>query len=247
MTLLEASKLDLPLYLSPASQQWFNKAKKMIEKLPETQRKCTIEFEFVKSSTYKLMGHDKQLKGLGEYRLKFEQVRMNINKQNLQISHTSLSEKEISEQKEREKKEIGRSWKVISESRCVLDRGMNLIKGEFFASPNTSKSNAPCYYPSPRSLKAGNEERLSEQMEKYLDSRIKFNQFKSKLPNLFELLVKKQLELKTDEYEWLQDFVDIRNDFMHKPNYDKMLEQKFSSRKDGEKFLDQVSVYAAEN
>ena len=124
---------------------------------------------------------------------------------------------------------------------------MDLIKNEFFATPNTSsKSNAPCYYPFPRSLKAGNKKCLSEQMEHYLDSRIKLNQFKNKLPDLFEFLVEKQPELGTDEYEWLQDFVDITNDFMHKHNYDKMLEQKFSSRTDREKFLDQVSTYAAE-
>lgn len=247
MTLLEASKLILPLYLSGTPQQLFNKAKKMIEKLPETQRKCAIEFEAVKTSTYKLMGHDKRLKRLRDYRLKFEQVRMDINKQNLQNIHLPLSEKERSEQEEREKKEVDRFFEVISESRCVLDRGMDLIKNEFFETPNTSsKSNAPCYYPFPRSLKAGNKKCLSEQMEHYLDSRIKLNQFKDKLPDLFEFLVEKQPELGTDEYEWLQDFVDIRNDFMHKHNYDKMLEQKFSSRTDREKFLDQVSAYAAE-
>ena len=247
MTLLEASKLILPLYLSGTPQQLFNKAKKMIEKLPETQRKCAIEFEAVKTSTYKLMGHDKRLKRLRDYRLKFEQVRMDINKQNLQNIHLPLSEKERSEQEEREKKEVDRFFEVISESRCVLDRGMDLIKNEFFETPNTSsKSNAPCYYPFPRSLKAGNKKCLSEQMEHYLDSRIKLNQFKNKLPDLFEFLVEKQPELGTDEYEWLQDFVDIRNDFMHKHNYDKMLEQKFSSRTDREKFLDQVSAYAAE-
>ena len=247
MTLLEASKLILPLYLSAAPQQWFNKAKKMIEKLPETQRKCTIEFEAVKTSTYKLMGHDKQLKRLRDYRLKFEQVRMDINKQNLQIIHLPLSEEERSEQEEREKREVDRFFEVISESRCVLDRGMDLIKNEFFATPNTSaRSNAPCYYPFPRRLKAGNKKCLSEQMEHYLDDRIKLNQFKNKLPDLFEFLVEKQPELGTDEYEWLQDFVDITNDFMHKHNYDKMLEQKFSSRTDREKFLDQVSTYAAE-
>ena len=239
-TLIEASKLNLANYLCAMPGHWIEEAEKKIEKLTDTPRKFDLKFEVVEIRTNTLMTHEvlRKLKG---HRLKFEQVVLDINKQNLKSINSSLSEAEIFQKEEREKKETELCLDIISEGKCVLDRAIGVIKDNFFPSVNTL-----CYYPTPKSIKSQSESDLLKQMINHLEKRLKLKNFETKLPDLLKFLLKKQPNPATNEFGWLQDFFDIRNKLTHKVGAEELLKKKFPSREDRKRLVDNISLYAAE-
>ena len=226
-TLLDASKSDLPSYISAVPNKWFKEAKELMRGLKESERKYDLEFKAVEIITNKLMGHEDQLRKLKEDRLKFEKVKIDINK-NVNSSPRNISEKK--------KKEINLFWEIIDESRRVLDWGMDAIQKTFFPNINTK-----CYYPSPylfKDLKGT----PSEQMKHVLEKKIKLKDFETELPDLFDFMLSMQPDVSTNKYLWLPRFFDLRNNHSHKFDYAEMVE----CRKDQELLVDKVSTYAAE-
>ena len=248
-TLIEASKENLPNYLRAIPKQWAVEAEKEIEKLGDTPRKYDFKFKVVNINTKNLMVHE-ELQTLKKHRLDFEQVCLDIIKENLKNISSTLPEAEILKKEERERKETGLCLDIISESKRVLDRAMNVIKENVFPSV---KKHVSCYYPSPNAIASQSGSDLSTKLKTYLESRLKLENFKTKLPDLFKFLLKKQPDPNKkqsdpdeNEYVWLQGFFDIRNKLSHKVGAEKLLKEKYPNREDRKNFVDQMSSYAAE-
>ena len=211
-TLIEASKLNLPNFLVAICEQWALEAEKEIEKLDDSPRKCDFIYKVVKIKTNKLMAHD-ELQMLNSHRLKFERVCLDIMKQNLKNINWSLSEAKKTEKKESEKNVTTLCLEIFSESKRVLDRAMNVIKDNVFPSVKKSVS---CSYPTPKAIESQSGSDLSTKMKMFLERKLQLKNFETELPNFFKYLLKKQPDSGTNEYEWLQDFCDIRNKLLYK-------------------------------
>ena len=101
-TLIEASKSNLPNFLGAICEQWAFEAEKEIEKLDYSPRKCDFIYKIVEMSTNKSMTHE-ELQMLKTHRLSFERACLDIIKQDLKKTNSSLSEAEKAEKKERER------------------------------------------------------------------------------------------------------------------------------------------------
>ena len=241
-TLIEASKENLSNYLRAIPKHWAVEAEKEIENLDDTPRKYDFKFKIVNISTNKLMVHE-ELQTLKKHRLNFEQVCLDISKQNLRNINSTLSETESLKKEEREKKETGLCLDIVSESKRVLDRAMNVIKDKVF--PSVKKA-VPCYYPSPNAIASQSGSDLSTKLKTFLESRLQLEKFKTELPDLFNFLLTKQSDPPKNEHLWLQDFSDIRNKLSHKVGAEQLLKKTYPNREDRKNFVDEMSLYAAE-
>lgn len=102
---------------------------------------------------------------------------------------------------------------IFSESKRDLDRAMNVIKDNVFPSVKKSVS---CSYPTPKAIESQSGSDLSTKMKMFLERKLQLKNFETELPSLFKYLLKKQPDSGTNEYEWLQDFCDIRNKLSYK-------------------------------
>ena len=248
-TLIEASKENLSNYLRAIPKQWAVEAEKEIANLGDTPRKYDFKFKVVTIYTNELMVHE-ELQGLKKYRLDFEQVYLDIMKESLKNINSYLPGAEIFKKQEREKKETGLCLDIISESKRVLDRAMNVIKDKVFPSVKKAVS---CHYPSPNAIDSQSGSDLSTKLKTYLERRLQLEKFKTKLPNLFKFLLRRQPDLNIkqsdpdkNEYVWLQGFFDIRNKLSHKVGAEQLLKEIYPNREDRKYFVDQMSLYAAE-
>ena len=249
-TLIEASKSNLPNFLGAICEQWAFEAEKEIEKLGYSPRKCDFIYKIVEMSTNKSMTHE-ELQMLKTHRLSFERACLDIIKQDLKKTNSSLSEAEKAEKKERERNKTILCLNIFSESKRVLDRAMNVIKDNMF--PFVKKS-VSCSYPTPKAIESQPGSDLSTKMKMFLERKLQLKNFETELPNLFEYLLKKQHNPVTNEYGypvtnefgWLQDFCDIRNKLSHKVGAEQLLKEKYPNLEDQRKVANQISVYAAE-
>ena len=248
-TLIEASKESLSNYLRAIPEQWAVEAEKEIEKLDDTPRKYDFKFKIVNISTNKLMVHE-ELQTLKKHRLNFEQIWLDIMKQNLQNINSTLPEAEVLKKEERERNETDICLDIVSESKRVLDRAMNVMKDNVF--PSVKKA-VPCFYPSPNAIASQSGSDLSTKLKTFLESRLQLEKFETKLPDLFKFLLKKQpdlnkkpCDLDKNEYVWLQGFSDIRNKLSHKVGAEQLLKKMYPNREDRKNFVDEMSLYAAE-
>ena len=249
-TLIEASKENLSNYPRAIPKQWAVEAEKEIANLGDTPRKYDFKFKVATIYTNELMVHEK-LQTLKKYRLNFEQVYLDIMKESLKNINSCLPEAEILKKQEREKQEeIGLCLDIVSESKRVLDRAINVIKDNVFPSV---KKTVSCYYPSPKAIDSQSGSDLSTKLKTFLESRLQLENFKTKLPDLFKFLLKKQPDLNKkqsdldkNEYVWLQGFFHIRNELSHKVGAEKLLKEMYPNPEDRKYFVDQMSLYAAE-
>ena len=247
-TLIEASKENRSNYLCAIAEELLVEAEKEIENLGDTPKKYDFKFKVVNIITNKLMVHE-ELQTLKRHRLNFEKVYLDIIKQNLKNINSTLPEAEILKE-EREKEETGLCLDIFSESKRVLDRAMNVLKDNVFSSV---KRSVPCYYPTPKAIDSQSGSDLSTKLKLFLESRLKLENFETKLPDLFKFLLKKQPATDKiqshpgkNEYIWLQGFFDIRNELSHKVGYGQLLNQMYPNRENRKDIVDKMSRYAAE-
>ena len=248
-TLIEASKENLSNYPRAIRKQWAVEAEKEIANLGDTPRKYDFKFKVATIYTNELMVHE-ELQTLKKRRLNFEQVYLDIMKESLKNINSCLPEAEILKKQEREKQEAGLCLDIVSESKRVLDRAINVIKDNVF--PFVKKT-VPCYYPSPKAIDSQSGSDLSTKLKTYLERRLQLENFKTKLPDLFKFLLKKQPDLNKkqsdpdkNEYVWLQGFFHIRNELSHKVGAEQPLKEMYPNPEDRKYFVDQMSLYAAE-
>ena len=77
-------------------------------------------------------------------------------------------------------------------------------------------------------------------MQHLLEKRFQLNDFRNRLPDLFNFLVKKQ------EYKWLQDVIHIRNEREHTTESKDLLKKIFPSREGQKILVNEISQYSVE-
>ena len=247
--MLHASQLVQPPYTQAMTQIYFDEAKKMIAALAEAERKYELEFDVAQLEINKLMrqGEDEQLKMLEKYLMDFEICRMKTNKQRLErvkkvkfsVSNEDNKDQEIKkEEKEEEEEELEKVLDIITESRRILDRSINIVKEKIFQ--KVPGSRPFCYYPTRKSFKLNVENSLEQQMQHLLEERFQLNDFRNRLPDLFNFLVKKQ------DYKWLQDVIDIRNEREHFTESKDLLKKIFPTRDEQKILVNEISQYSVE-
>ena len=247
--LLHASQLVQPPYTQAMTQIYFDEAKKMIAALAEAERKYELEFDVAQLEINKLMrqGEDEQLKMLEKYLMDFEICRMKTNKQRLErvkkvkfsVCNEDNKDQEIKkEEKEEEEEELEKVLDIITESRRILDRSINIVKEKIFQ--KVPGSPPFCYYPTRKSFKLNVENSLEQQMQHLLEERFQLNDFRNRLPDLFNFLVKKQ------DYKWLQDVIDIRNEREHFTESKDLLKKIFPTRDEQKILVNEISQYSVE-
>ena len=196
------------------------------------------------------MGQDKQLESLKEHRLKFEECCMETNKKRLKrMKEEKLSASDANQEREKEEdRELKVLVDVICEARRVLDGAMNTIKEKIFGDTKPS-----CYYPTPSAYTLNESKKnfekskdLAKQMKHLLENRYKLDGFQEKLPDLFDYLAKKQPDSSKEQYKWLQDVINIRNEPHHSTKSKEMLEEVCPTREKQRTLIKQISEYAAE-
>ena len=247
--MLCASQLKLSPYTQAMTQIYFDKAKSVIADLAESERKYELQFDVAQLEINELMGpvEDDQLKMLKKYLMHFEICRMKTNKQRLErvkkvrfsVSNEDNTDQEKKkEEKEEEEEELEKVLDVITESRRILDRSMNIVKEQIFQKePGLPPS---CYYPTPKSFTLNVNNSLEQQMQHLLEKRFQLTDFRNRLPNLFNFLVKKQ------EYKWLQDVIHIRNEREHTTESKDLLKKTFPTREEQKSLVNQISQYSVE-
>ena len=246
--MLHASQLVQPPYTQAMTQSYFDKAKELIAALGESERKYELEFDVAQLEINKLMKQveDEQLKMLKKYLLDFEICRMKTNKQRLErvkkvrfsVSNEDNKDHEIKNEEKEEEEELEKVLDIITESRRILDRSMNNVKEKIFQKdPGSSPS---CYYPTQKGFTLKVENSLEQQMQHLLEKRFQLKGFRNRLPDLFNFLVKKQ------EYKWLQDVIDIRNEREHTTESKDLLKKIFPTRDEQKTLVKQISQYSVE-
>ena len=246
--MLHASQLVQPPYTQAMTQSYFDKAKELIAALGESERKYELEFDVAQLEINKLIKQveDEQLKMLKKYLLDFEICRMKTNKQRLErvkkvrfsVSNEDNKDHEIKNEEKEEEEELEKVLDIITESRRILDRSMNNVKEKIFQKdPGSSPS---CYYPTQKGFTLKVENSLEQQMQHLLEKRFQLKGFRNRLPDLFNFLVKKQ------EYKWLQDVIDIRNEREHTTESKDLLKKIFPTRDEQKTLVKQISQYSVE-
>ena len=83
-------------------------------------------------------------------------------------------------------------------------------------------------------------------MQHLLEKRFKLQDFKDRLPVLFDFLVDKQPDPSKGKYKWFQDAIDIRNNREHSTESKKLFKEKFKTRDKQRDLINQISQYAVE-
>ena len=251
--ILEASEVQQIACAKAMSDVYFDKAKKMIAALNDTDQKFDLEFEVARREINKSMGQDKQLESLKEHCLKFEECCMETNKNRLKrMKEEKLSTSDKKQEREKEEdRELKLLVDAICEFRCVLDGAMNTIKEKIFGKSASTKPS--CYYPAPSAFTSNESNQyskkpkdLSEKMKDLFEKRYKLDGFQEKLADLFNYLVKKQPDSSKEEYKWLQDVINIRNEAQHSTKSKEMSKELFPTREKQRMLIKQISEYAAE-
>ena len=254
--ILESSQKQQPNCTQVMCQVYFDEAKQEIAALGNTNRKYDLECEAAVIEINKLMGQDKHLRRLKEYRLQFEKCRKETNKERLKgIKNTELltSHEEYQKQMiEESPAELKTVLDIICEFKRVLDGAMNAIKAKIFERSPELKPHF--YYPTPRACKLDGKivekKRLRELMKKLLETDIKLFNFEIILPEFFDFLIKKQPYSGNEQYEWLQGVIDIRNKIEHPQEHGtkpiEMLRKLCPTREELRSLTEKISKYAVE-
>ena len=237
---LYVSQLSQPPHAHAMKQIYFAKAKEMIASLAKTDQKFELEFKVAEIEINELISDKvEQLKELKKYYLAFE---MCCKEENLQRLHDKNQNIKTTEQQEEEIME--KMLDVITESKRILDRSINTVKKSIFQKDPGSPPT--CYYPTPKSFTLNEEVHLEQQMQHLLEKRFKLQDFKDRLPVLFDFLVDKQPDPSKGKYKWFQDAIDIRNNREHSTESKKLLKEKFKTRDKQRDLINQISQYAVE-
>ena len=238
--MLHVSQSSQPPHTHALNQIYFTEAKEMIGALAKTDQKYELEFIVAEIQINELINDkDEKLKMLKNYYLAFE---MCCKEENVQRLHKL--NKDIKRTEEQEEEIMEKMLDVITESKRILDRSMNLIKKTLFQKdPSSSPS---CYYPTPKSFTLNEENNLQQQMQHLLEKRFKLQDFKEKFPVLFDFLIDKQPDPSKMKYEWFQDAIDIRNHREHSTESKELLKRKFPTRDKQRVLINQISQYAVE-
>ena len=251
--ILQASEVQQTACAKAMSDVYFDEVKKMIAALDDTDRKLDLEFEVARKEVNKSMMQDKQLKSLKEHRLLFEECCMETNKNRLKrMKEEKLSASDEKQEREKEKdRELKVLVDVICETKRVLDEAMNTIKEKIFGKSADTKPS--CYYPTPSTYTLNESKKnfekskdLPKQMKHLLENRYKLNGFQEKIPNLFNYLVEKQPDSSKEQYKWLQDVINIRNESQHSTKSKEMLKKLCPTREKQRILIQQILEYAAE-
>ena len=63
---------------------------------------------------------------------------------------------------------------------------------------------------------------------------------------MFDYLVKKQPDSSKEQYKWLQDIINIRNESQHSTKSKEMFKELYPTREKQRILIEQISQYAAE-
>ena len=83
-------------------------------------------------------------------------------------------------------------------------------------------------------------------MKHLLENKYKLDGFQEKLPDLFDYLIKKQPDSSKEQYKWLQDVINIRNESQHSTKSKEMLKDLFPTREKQRMLIKQFLQYAVE-
>jgi len=124
---------------------------------------------------------------------------------------------------------------LIAESKSILEAAMFHIKCKVY--PNLD-ANKKCAYPSPYTLK-------KKKMENIFERDYEWENFPTKLPNLFQFFVEKQDLAK---YDWLENFFSIRNKGQHggRKEVEKLFKEKYPEAKDQVNMVRKAAWYATD-
>ena len=249
---LQASDVQQTPCAKAMSDVYFDEAKERIADLDDTERKFDLELEVARKEIIKSMGQNKQLESLKQHCLKFEECCTETNKNRLKrMKEEKLSASDKNQEREKEEdRELKLLVAAICEFKCVLDGAMNTIKEQIFGKSADTKPS--CYYPPPCAFKLNESKNfekskdLPKQMKHLLENKYKLDGFQEKLPDLFDYLIKKQPDSSKEQYKWLQDVINIRNESQHSTKSKEMLKDLFPTREKQRMLIKQFLQYAVE-